>query len=142
MQFKLGQDSNVAKRIRRPPAKLTDYFADQPGYRYAADSNMTSSAFRELYFAVLDKALAEFDRRFTERSMALINAMTSLLSDNKNVDDLLPLIELVSSLPAAARDNQSDAEASQIDKISMISRLRAELLLANQLLSEAARHID
>jgi len=69
MQFKQGRDSSVAKPKRRPPVRLTDYFADQPGYRYAADSNMTSSAFRELCFAVLDKALAEFDRRYryTER---------------------------------------------------------------------------
>ena len=43
------------------------YTADQPGYWYATDSNMTSSALRELYFAVLDKALAAFDRRLTER---------------------------------------------------------------------------
>ena len=78
-----GRDSNVAKRKRRPPTWLTRYTADQPGYWYAADSNMTSSAFRELYFAVLDKALAEFDQRFTERSMALIYAMTSLLNNNK-----------------------------------------------------------
>ena len=74
--------------------------------------------------------------------MALINAMTSLLSDNKNFDDLLPLIELDNWCQvshAAVRDNQSDAEASQIDKISMIIKLRvrAELPLANQLLSEA-----
>ena len=96
---------------------------------------MTSSAFRELYFASLDKALV--DRRFTERSMALIYAMTSLLNNNKHGDDLLPLIELVSSLHAAVRHKQGEAETIQIDEISMISRLRVELPLANQLLSEA-----
>jgi hypothetical protein len=128
-------NSNVAKRKRRPPARLTDYLSDQPGYRYAASSNVTLSTLRELYFAVLDKSLAEFDRRFTKRSMTLISAINSLLSDSKTVDDLLPLIELVSNLPAAiafSRDDQS--EACQINKMSMINRLRAELPLANQLL--------
>ena len=46
--------------------------------------------------------------------MALIYAMTSLLSNNKNVGDLLPLIELVSSVPAAVRHTQSEAEASRL----------------------------
>ena len=133
-----GGGSNVAKRKRRPPARLTDYLADQPGYRYAASSNVTSSTLRELYFAVLDKCLAEFDRRFTERSMALINATISLLSDSKNIDDLLPLIELVSNLPSAATScMDSQNEACPVNKMSMITRLRAELPLANQLLSNA-----
>ena len=33
MQFKQGRDSSVAKRKRRPWARLTDYIADQPGYK-------------------------------------------------------------------------------------------------------------
>ena len=133
-----GGGSNVAKRKRRPPARLDDYFADQPGYRYAASSSVTSSTLRELYFAVLDKCLAEFDRRFTERSMALINATISLLSDSKNIDDLLPLIELVSNLPSASNScMDSQNEACLVNKMSMITRLRAELPLANQLLSNA-----
>ena len=120
----------MAKRKRRPPVRLTDYLADQSGYRYAASSNVTSSTLRELPFTVLDKCLAEFDRRFTERSMALINFTISLLSDSKNIDDLLPLIELVSNLPSAAT-------SCMYSKMSMITRLRAELSLTNQLLSTA-----
>jgi hypothetical protein len=117
---------------------LTITSADQPGYQYAASSNVTSSTLRELYFAVLDKCLAEFDRRFTERSMALINATISLLSDSKNIDDLLPLIELVSNLPSAANScMDSQNEACLVNKMSMITRLRAELPLANQLLGNA-----
>ena len=57
--------------------------------------------------------MAEFDRIFKERSIALIYAMaamTSLLRNNKNVDDL------VSSLPAAVRKTQDEAEAIQIDR--------------------------
>ena len=62
-----GRDSDVAKRKRRPLTWLTLYTADQPGYWYVADSNRTFSAFQELYFAVLDKVLAAFDRWLTER---------------------------------------------------------------------------
>jgi hypothetical protein len=51
-----GGNRNVAKRKRRPPARLDDYFNDQPGYRYEASSTITSSGLQELYFAILDKA--------------------------------------------------------------------------------------
>ena len=46
-------------------------------------------------------------------------------------------MELVQSLPAAVRHTPGEVYAIQMDKISMISRLRVELPLANQLLSEA-----
>ena len=37
-----GRASDVAKRKRRYHMWLTQYYADQPGYRYAADSHKTS----------------------------------------------------------------------------------------------------
>jgi hypothetical protein len=90
---------------------------------------MTSSAF--LFWTRLWQNL--IDDSLNVQWLLYNYTMTSLLSNNKNVDDLLPLVELVSSLPAAVRHAQGEAEAIQIDKISMISRLRVELPLANQL---------
>lgn len=56
--------------------------------------------------------------------MALINATTSLLSDNKNIDGLLSQSENVSSLPASVTFcGDSQNEVWQINKMWMINRM-------------------
>jgi hypothetical protein len=74
-----------------------------------------------MYFAVVDTMLMEFKERFNERNLQLIGAVNHMLDAERKIEDLAPLMNLITSLQPG---------------VKMHSLLKLELPLANQLLGE------
>jgi hypothetical protein len=127
----VDNNNGIGKRKRRPQTRLKDYFVADAGYRYedSTSSSNIAMTLQAMYFAVLDRCLAEFDRRFTERSMSIISAIMNLLRDDRTIDMLQPLVDLMSV--CAVRDGHP------VNEHEFITTFRAEVPLANRLLGES-----